>query len=333
MFKERFQLYQQLEEKRKAKLLVYITSDRQGMGTHIAPDMLPYFTQHLDKIGDQEKICLYLYTVGGQTLAAWSLINLLRSYCKELEIILPARCLSAGTLICLGANNIIMTRQATLGPIDPSTNGPLNPQVPVQNNQMGPIPVNVESVYSYLEMAKKDLGITDQDALAKIYIELSQKIHPLTLGEVYKAKRQIQMLAGKLLTNHNMPADKQEKIINFLCSESGSHDYTINRKEAKEDLGLNIESPDADTYNVINAIYHSIEQELLLNTPFIANNIVMNAVQANYSCRRCLIESPGMGTHVFITEGTLIKMPTNPGQPQQLFNNNTQFEGWKYEGV
>lgn len=342
MLKDRLELYNQLQEKRKAKLLVYVTSDRKNLEAQISSDILPFITEHLDKLGDQEKLCLYLYTRGGQTMAAWSLVNLLRSFCKELEIIVPYHCHSAGTLICLGANTVIMTKQATLGPIDPSTNGLMNPQIQ-HNNQMVKIPVSVEFVNGYFEMAKNDLGITDQEALAKIYLSLSEKIHPLSLGEVYKTRSQIQMLARKLLTNQNIHVDKQEKIISFLCSESGSHDYTIYRKEAKDELGLNIEKPDMDLYNIINSIFLDIEKELLLNTPFEPNILLANVGQQPYSFRRCLIESIALGTHVFASEGILTKqnvqMPVMQqgqfqpaaGIPQTIIQDNRQFEGWKYE--
>ena len=45
---DRIDLYKELEAKRKSKLLVYATSHRQGMETSIAPDVLPWFTEHLD---------------------------------------------------------------------------------------------------------------------------------------------------------------------------------------------------------------------------------------------------------------------------------------------
>mgnify|MGYP002574460521 FL=1 len=114
---DRLKLYRQLEEKRNSKLLVYVTGTRPGLETQIANDILPKISKHLDKIGDAEKISLYLYTNGGNTLTAWSLVNLIRSFCKNFEVIIPANCFSSGTLICLGANNLVMTKQATLGPI------------------------------------------------------------------------------------------------------------------------------------------------------------------------------------------------------------------------
>ena len=70
MRKDRLELYKQLEIERNSKLLVYITSTRDVLGTQIANDILPKFIEHLDKIGDTQKITLYLFTNGGDTLAA-----------------------------------------------------------------------------------------------------------------------------------------------------------------------------------------------------------------------------------------------------------------------
>jgi hypothetical protein len=98
---------QNLEEKRNSKVILYATSDRRNLEANIAVDILPFFVNHLDKIGDIEKISLVLYTRGGETLAAWSLVNLIRNFCKDFEVIVPFHCHSAGTLICLGATVLL----------------------------------------------------------------------------------------------------------------------------------------------------------------------------------------------------------------------------------
>lgn len=168
MRQNRIELYKQIETERKSKLLVYITSTRSGLETQIANDILPKFTEHLDKLGDTDKITLYLYTNGGNTLAAWSLVNLIRSFCKNFEVIIPANCFSSGTLICLGSDSIVMTKQATLGPIDPSVNGPFNPNVPGINDPNAKLPVSVEFVNAYVEMAKETFGINDSISMKDI---------------------------------------------------------------------------------------------------------------------------------------------------------------------
>ena len=328
MFKDRLDLYKKLEKKRNSKLIVYYTSDRKGLETQIASDIVPKFVEHLDNIGSTEKISLFLYTRGGNTLSAWSLVNLLRNFCNDLEIIIPFNCHSAGTLISLGANRIIMTKQATLGPIDPSVNGPLNPVMP-GNNPNARVPVSVEFVNAYFEMAQTELGIKDEVSLSNMLVNLSEKIHPLTLGQVYRSKSQIQMLARKLLKNHGLENGGEDEIIKFLCSESGSHDYTINRKEAKNELGLNIEKPDDELYELIKDIHYNIEDELELLTPFDPNIIIGTSQTKRYQFRRAIIESIGGSCDVFISEGILAKKNINPQQVG--IQDSRTFEAWKFE--
>ena len=329
--KVRNQLYKEIEKHRNSKVLSYFTSTREGMGTQIAPDVLPIFTEHLDRIGDVEKISLVLYTNGGDLLAAWSLVNLIKSYCDTLEVIIPANCFSSGTLICLGASNIVMTKQAMLGPIDPSINGLLNPQIPGWPDQSMKAPVSVEFVNAYINMAKNDFGISDQKHMTEIFLGLSEKIHPLVLGQVYRSKSQIRMLANKLLSPLGLSEEQQETIIKFLCSESGSHDYSIRRKEASENLGLPVEKPDRELYNLIKGIYDDAAKEMELNMPF---NPVMIWQSGNpqYKCTRGIIESIDYGSDLYLTEGeiNIQDIPMPDGSVRQNLSDMKTFEGWKH---
>ena len=144
-----------------------------------------------------------------------------------------------------------MTKQATLGPIDPSVNGPFNPMMPGINDPNAKLPVSVEYVNAYIEMAKTNFAITDQRCMADVLLNLSDKIHPMTLGQVFRTRSQIQMLARKLMKWHNLKAEQEDEIIKFLCSESGSHYYSIHRNEAIEHLGLHVEKPTMEFYKVI----------------------------------------------------------------------------------
>ena len=332
MYKDRIGLYKRLETKLDSKVLVYVTSDRRGFEASIAQDVIDIFINQLDSIGITDKISLYRYTRGGDTAAAWNIVNLLRQYCEHLQVVIPHKAHSAGTLISIGANSIIMTKQATLGPIDPSVNTPLNPPIPNAPPQSN-YPVSVEAVKGYLAFAKEELSIKDDIALSNIMIKLSDFVHPLVLGQVYRARAQIKMLAEKLLTNQIADSSKIKDIIAFLCSDSGSHDYTINRREAKNVLGLNIEKPDDEMYRIIKKIYDDISQELGFGIPFdpIAVSQVNNGA---YSVRRALIESIEGGTDAFITEGVVKRISVQGGlgqQPQQAVQTTKTFEGWRHE--
>ena len=346
MITNRLELYSKIETERQSKLLVFITGDKVGMETQISSEMPEYFVNHLDKFNLPKKISLLLYTRGGDTMAAWSLINLIKQFCEEYEVIVPSKARSAGTLICLGANKVVMTKQATLGPIDPSLNHPLNPQNPTfPQNPQARVPVSVESIKGYFEYAIKELNVINPEELTKVFLDLSQKVHPMVIGSVFRSRSQIVMLAEKLLSQHFKDKEKITNIISFLCSESGSHDYPIYKREAKNNLGLNIETPNQDFYNCIKTIYDSIIDELEINKIFDPNVILGNQNMANYSFRRALIESLEGGTDVYLSEGVLLKLvsvfnqipiPDIPNMPPVMrttIENQQKFEGWKHENI
>lgn len=338
MYNNRIEFYKRLEEARGSKVLAFVTGDKFGMETQISADSHEYFVNHLDLFNLPEKITLFLYTRGGDTMAAWGLINLFKQFCNEYEVIVASKARSAGTLICLGANNIVMTKQASLGPIDPSLNGPLNPQNPqMPQNPMARIPVSVESIKGYFEYAKRELEIQGEEQLAKIFVDLSQKIHPLVIGDVFRSRSQIQMIAKKLLANHPGGEEKIHEIISFLCSESGSHDYPIYRREARQ-LGLNVETPSAELYSLIKETMDDISVELDLMNPFNPSALFGNADVYDYNYKRALIESVGGGTTFFSSVGQLkrnrVQIPTPGGVVTQWsIEDGRLTEGWKHENL
>ncbi|HDZ2780257.1 serine protease [Klebsiella variicola] len=324
MYANRKDLYGRLEEMRGSKVICFVTGDKPGMETQIHSDVFDYFVNHLDILGVVPKISLFMYTRGGDTLTAWSLINLIRQFCDELEVIIPSKCLSAGTIMSLGANSIIMTKQATLGPIDPSITTQLNPSV-VINGQEIKLPVSVEDIKGYLALATDELKITDQESLAQLLLSLGEKVHPLVLGKVYRSKSQIQMLASKLLSYQIDDPEQITKIVSFLCSDSGSHDYTISRREAENELGLNIEKPGQELYELIKEIYEDIKEELKLGEPFVPAAFLGQSQEAAYSLPRVLVEAKESCSYQFRTDGT-VRIVNDAGQLS--IQHNVTGEGW-----
>jgi ClpP class serine protease len=332
MYTNRKELLQKLEKEQNSKIIIYITGDRPGLESQIHPEVLDLLVQHLDKIGSVNKISLYLYTRGGHTLAAWSISNLISQFCDEFEVIIPSKAHSAGTLLCLGANKLIMTKQATLGPIDPSINTPLNPGVPGAP-PTARVPVSVEAINGFIELAKTT-GIKNSSDLANVIAILASHVHPLVLGEVYRARSQIRMLGKALLSKHMKEKKKRDKILSFLCSESGSHDYMIYRKEAEKELGLPVESPIEQSYGLIKAIYDDISAELMLTLPFNPMILIGDKPEIEYNYCRCLIESVTFGSHSFHSKGILRKKTITDqttGIPQEMIEDDRKFEGWDYE--
>ena len=329
-YKQRKVIFEKIGKARESTVISYLTGDRRQLETQISPEIIDIFVDHLDAIGPTKRISLMLHSSGGDTAAAWRLINLLHTFCDELEVIVTAKALSAGTLISLGADKIVMTKQAALGPIDPSINHPLNPLVP--NAPHVKAPVSVEAIRGYLDEASK-LGIKDSQHLAQVLIDLSNKVHPLVLGQIFRSRDQIRFLAKKLLKRQVTDDKKMKEIIDFLCAESGSHDYTINRREARE-LGLKVENPSQELYTLLRKLHLSYVQELQLLEPYDPYGLLGTNPTVNYTLPRAVIESAKTGSHQFLSEGTLTKTTVQQMGPmgmiaQDSINDNRRFEGWR----
>lgn len=327
MHAERKVLYKKVQAKRKSRVIALVTGDRPGQEAQIGKDVVDLLGPLLDKLKNPKKISLILYTQGGDTLAAWSLVNLLREFCDDLEVILPSKCYSAGTLVCLGADRIVMAKQACLGPIDPSVNGPLNPQIPNRPPDQK-LPLSVEDVAGYISLAT-DEGQVPSDGLTNVFLKLANDVHPLALGRVKRARGQIQDLAHKLLARHMDDKEHQDRIIKVLCSEAGSHDYAIYRTEARKELGLNIESPSMALYGDMRAILDNFSDEMQLSAPFSLASIAapLGSSPAAFASVRALIETADNGGYQYVTRSTAVRIQGPQGN--LLINHDVQSDGWE----
>lgn len=327
-YAERKSILEKIEAERGSKVLLYVTGDRPGMETQISPEIIDFFVDHLDALWPAKRISLVLHTNGGNTAAAWRLVNLLRTFCDKLEVIVPAKAMSAGTLICLGADKIVMTKQATLGPIDPSLNGPLNPSINGMPNQR--VPVSVEAIQGYIDVVRDQLKIIESQPLASIWANLSAQIHPLVLGQIFRSRQQIRDLAEKLLKHQSTPSKDVKKIVSFLCSESGSHDHSINRREATE-LGLEVDKPSESFYPILRELEQEYRDYLKLRDVFNPDTELGTDDEKPYEISRALIESVDFGSHEFVSRGRLkrVQVP-GPGPVAQTgIEDSRQFEGWQ----
>ena len=284
----RQEIIKKLEEKTNSKVLVYFLGDRKNLpGLTINDESLMELYNHVTKIGKVENLSLYLYTVGGVTIAGFTIINLLKQFCNTLTVIIPYKALSTGTLMALGTNGIIMSKIAQLSPIDPSTAhafGPKNPQQPTM-----PVPVNVEDVMGFLKLAKEDAKLEENGDMVEAFKILATQIHPITLGAVKRSKNQVKHLAATLL-NANYNIDEIKKITATLMEERFSHQYIINKEEAKS-IGLKIVEPDYELENLTMELYENYVNEMKLHSPFNIASELISKTESNFETPIGFIES------------------------------------------
>jgi len=253
-----------------SRVIAYITSDRPGpVGARVAPDVIPLFSKQLREIapnGKVPKIDLFLYSAGGDTMVPWRLVSMIREHCDQFSVLVPYKAHSAATMISLGADEIVMSDLSELSPIDPSTANVFNPPEP--NNPQGRIPISVEDVIAYFDLAKNKFGIkndADLTAIFNKFVDADPEIHPLALGNVNRTHNLIRLIAKRLLKSHNKPLkeDEIEKVVEYFTEKLYSHQYFIGRREARDELGVKsvVDAP-APLAKAMNELYEAYRDEI-----------------------------------------------------------------------
>jgi hypothetical protein len=342
----RAQRKKQIEEleglRGKRRVIVYVTGDRQpNLGTQIAGDVFPLIYDLLSKMGHIPELDLFIYSTGGQTMAAWGLINLLREFADSLAVLVPFRALSTATLIALGANEIVMSRLGQLSPVDPSVNSPFNPPAPQQPGApQGFLPVSVEDVRGFLDLARADReegggGLKSEEVMADVFARLATDVRPMALGSVYRAKEQIKMLTEKLFKLHIQESehDRVAPIVETFTRKLFSHDYLIGRKEAKTVIGREVVDAPMEVEKAMMALFASYAEDMELKTIFNAEGALGKDNQKVVNFRRAYIESTD-GCYAFKTTQHLqrVQVPTAPQMPPVFgINIRPVGDGWERE--
>jgi hypothetical protein len=313
-----------IQKQRQSKVLVYVTGDRKPenlFAAQVATDVLDLFYIHLKKLGKQNKISLLLHTSGGHLDAPWPIVNLIREFCNSFEVVVPIKALSAGTLLCLGADRIIMTSRSNLGPVDPRG---------IFSVEDKKLTVEIEDIMGYLRFVKEKVGIKDQSYLIEALKELTQKVPPPILGSIERTHSFIRNLSKCLLKLHLQDDKKIDDLVKNLSQDLFSHQHLISRKEAKETVGFGdiIEYADRILERQLGTLFDFYVNELELNIVFNPETILAENKYkptdkpVRYTTTRAILESEHI-THRFQSDYMITKDANNQIQVNQVF------QGWR----
>jgi hypothetical protein len=280
----------------------------------------------LSAVDHAPNLDLFIYSAGGMTMAAWGLMNILREFADCISVLVPYRALSTATLIALGANEIVMSRLGQLSPVDPSVNTPFNPPAPQPGTFL---PVSVEDVRAFLDLAREEAGLRDTQSLATVFSVLAADVKPLALGNVYRAKEQIKLLTEKLLRLH-IPDSAKERIgpiVETFTRKLFSHDYLIGRQEAKQILGPEVIDASPEVEKAMMGLYDSYVNDLELDTAFVHEGVLGKDQHKVVTARRAYVESAD-NSYVFRTVIELRRVQTQPMPPAFGINVGVIEEGW-----
>lgn len=146
---QRQALIKDIQDRTKRRLICYVA----GIQAPIDRDDTLGFVDLLHNLVEEDSLDLLLHTGGGDIDAAEKVISMIHNRVgdAELRVIVPDFAKSAGTLMAIGADRILMSDTSELGPIDP--------QITLRDDHGNYI---VHSVQSYL-----DAYISHCEALTK----------------------------------------------------------------------------------------------------------------------------------------------------------------------
>lgn len=188
-----------------------------------------------------DNLLLVMTTMGGLADPAYKMVRLLQARYPRISLFVPFFCKSAGTLMALGADEIIMSDHAELGPLDVQLSKP--DETGEQSSGMTPtqslITLSDEAVRLFEQQffrIRRTFRLTSRttaEIAAKLTIGLLgpiySQIDPMRMGEVQR-ELAVAREYGTRLGRGNVKRDA----LSTLVSGFPSHTFVIDREEARQ---------------------------------------------------------------------------------------------------
>lgn len=197
-------------------------------GTGIDDNDKNAFMQAVCGLDKSKGLDLILHTPGGAIASTESIVYYLKKiFGNDIRVFVPQIAMSAGTMIALSANKIVMGKQSNLGPIDPQFGG-----------------MSCAGIIEEFETALAD--VKKDPKAASIWGPIIGKYHPTFIGDCKKAINWgdtivKQWLVENMFSKYDDSDERATKVLETLSSHNKtySHSRHIHIDELKA-LGLEI---------------------------------------------------------------------------------------------
>ena len=223
---QRQELIKQINASERTNLICYVGS----LETEIDRNDVIGFVEMLHNIPENSPIDLLLNTGGGDVDACEKLVSLIHAKVrdKEFRVVVPDLAKSAGTLMALGANKIIMSDASELGMIDPQFL-----MRDARGNEL------FFSVTSYLEAYEEHSEALRKNAQDQVALLMLDGFDARTVKKFQGIRDRVRTFAEDMLKRRGAPSST---ISHELMSSSRwkTHGQPIGYADAKQ-IGLPVE--------------------------------------------------------------------------------------------
>lgn len=222
---------------------------------------------------------LFLCTNGGEANVAYRIARCLQKKYDKLTIFICGSCKSAGTLLAVGAHEIVMSDHGEIGPLDVQV-GKKDELWETDSGLtvLSAIETLEERAFSLFETGFLDLKMRSRGRITlKTATELAgtlaigvvspivAQIDPMHVGEVSRAMK-IGLEYGARLADHSK--NPNENTLDMLTNRYPSHAFVIDRQEAQS-LFNNVREPNESEIALIEQLGFMV-REPNTESPFIA---------------------------------------------------------------
>lgn len=206
------------------------------LGGSVTGDSAEPLYDVLAELGHLERVDLVVCSGGGSVTAARQLALLCRDFAEAVTIHVPRLARSAGTLLCLSADELVLGPLAELGPVDA-----LVGEAPAADQPQSFLAV--EDVRAFGRMARDWFGVTGPEDALQVLALVAQRVFPGSLGNLYRADAYIRAIATELL-RFQLPdaADDELAAVVEALVTGRVHEDVITRRDAAA-LGLRVTHP------------------------------------------------------------------------------------------
>lgn len=185
------------------------------------------FAGMLATVSAHPAVDVILHSDGGAIRAGRTFALLLRALAKRVVLFVPLKARSTGTLICLGADEVVASRSAEFSPIDPIVIAART------GNTNAPHKISSEDVRSFRLMAESWFDLKSEESRLQMLQILAGRIFPTTLAAFYRADKYARKVACELLRLQFPEARESELMIiaDRIITGYSSHSDLISRDE------------------------------------------------------------------------------------------------------
>jgi len=242
-------------------VLLYFSAFFQKPGvsfTQMMPEDINGIMNAFHNMDASKGLVLILHTPGGDITAAEQIINYVHSIFDDVTAIVPVRCMSAGTMLALSCDEIIISKAGQLGPTDPQIFGPNS----------------VKNIIEQFEMARQDILRNPQ--LAHLWAPILRTYGHSLYRHATKVEAYAKAKITEWLKQKGKSSPEVDLILRTFHDTPNFHGERIGYRDMKN-LGMNVKLLEDDPIlqNAVMQAYHvaTIYSETTLAVKMIIGNI------------------------------------------------------------